>query len=149
MSDEDDQMTSRRGRKPKPQKLFKVEINIFDDGTTHLQCVHFKEEGPCGKLFPWRITPDEFLTLIDGGLSDFEDYIKSYEDTGKESEKPVRIGIIKLNIDTAYIIDPDYILYEEYGPNNKLRPTRPGITEFKRCLRLQVGDLVDQIIGGV
>jgi hypothetical protein len=147
MSDEQD--VERGERQPRPQKLFKVEINIFDNAETHLQCTHFREEGPAGKLFPWRVYPEEFLQLLDGHLPEYENYIRDYTDSGKNTDKPTRIATIVLSIDTRFVVDPDYISYEEYGPNNKLRPTRPGFTEFKRSVGLQVGEVVDRIIAPI
>jgi hypothetical protein len=145
----DEQEVERGERRPRAQKLFKVEINIFDDTSTHLQCIHYREEGPAGKLFPWRVQPEEFVQMLDGHLPEYNEYISNYSDCGKDTDKPTRIGTIVLNVDTQFVVDPDYVSYEEYGPNNKLRPTRPGFTGFKHAMNLQVGETVDGIIAEV
>ena len=147
MSEEDN--VERGERQPRPQKLFKVEINIFDSGDTHLQCYVYRDEGPLGKLFPWRVDTGEFLPMVGEHLSEYRSYIEGYEDSGKLTDKPLRIGTITLNIDTQFVVDPDYVSYEEYGPNNKLRPTRPGYTGFKQAMSLYNGDLINRIIAEV
>jgi hypothetical protein len=130
------------------QKLLKAEITIFEDGTTHLQCIHYREEGPHGKLFPWRVDPDEFLTLSRDSISNYSSYITTYDDVGLDPDKPSKIGKITLMIDTNFVVDPDYVSYEEFGPNNKRRPTRPGYTEFKRVISMQIGpNLLARIFG--
>jgi hypothetical protein len=144
MSNEVEQELNQR----RAQKLLSAEITIFEDGTTHLQCAHFREEGPLGKLYPWRVTPEEFIDLSRDSISEYANYMRNYEDVGKDPDKPARIGIIKLMIDTNFVVDPDYISYEEFGPNNKRRATRPGYTEFKRVIGLQIGpNLLARVFG--
>jgi hypothetical protein len=148
MSEEQD--VERGERQPRAQKLFKVEINIYDDTSTHLQCIQYREEGPAGKLFPWRVNPTDFIEMLNGHLSEYREYISTYEDSGKDTDKPTRIATIVLNVDTQLVVDPDYVSYEEYGPNNKLRPTRPGFTEFKRAVGLHVGpELINRVIAEI
>lgn len=126
--------------KPRVQKLLKLEITLFDEGSTHAQCTIYREEGPLGKLYPWRITPQEFIDVAQHSIDEYRSYLESYEDVGKDSDKPCKIGSIVLDIDTQFIVDPDYISYEEFGTKGKRKATRPGLTEFKRVIGLQVGD---------
>lgn len=129
-----------------PQKLAKVDVSIFDDGNTHCKCFLYNEEGPKGKSEAWRVPPKEVLVVGKDCISYLKDFLGSYKDCGKTGDKPVKIAQLIVDVDTALVADPDYVLFEEMGVKGKRRATRPGIEEWIRGVRSHVGELVVELV---
>jgi len=132
-----------RQTREKPVKFLKCEVSIFESGLTHMKLWDYESEGPKGKLEPWRTEPNDFL--IKGGehLQYLKNLLETYENCGETEVKEVLVAKFVMEMDSTFVIDTDYVVFEEMGPKQKRRQTRPGVEVWKSFVREYLNEKVD------